>query len=75
MPGSSPRSTADARPASSTRAGRAITFPDFWKAMALHRMRTVLHPGGVLPISDIAYSFDRGQAEERIEQWCETLPG
>ena len=43
--------------------------------MALHRMRTVLHPGGVLPMSDIAYSFGPSQAEERTEKWRETLPG
>lgn len=49
-------------------------LPDFWKASALYRMRKVLHGGGVLRLSDVVYSFDAGEAEERIEQWCATLP-
>lgn len=49
-------------------------LPDFWKAQALHRMRRSLHPGGVLRLSDVVYSFDPSDAEERIEQWCATLP-
>lgn len=49
-------------------------LPDFWKAQALHRMRTILRPGGVLRLSDIAFSFDPADAEDRIERWCATLP-
>ena len=49
-------------------------LPDFWKAMALRRMRTVVRTGGVLRLADIVYSFDPGDAEERIEAWCSTLP-
>ncbi len=49
-------------------------LPDFWKAMALHRMRKILRPRGVLRLSDIIYSFDVTEAEDRIEQWCATLP-
>jgi ubiquinone/menaquinone biosynthesis C-methylase UbiE len=49
-------------------------LPDFWKAMALHRMRTILRHGGVLRLSDVVYSFDPSEAEERIERWCATLP-
>lgn len=47
---------------------------DFWKAQALHRTRSVLRPGGVLRLSDVAFSFDPADADERIEQWCATLP-
>lgn len=47
---------------------------DFWKAIALTRMRSILEPGGILRLSDIVYSFEPAQAAERIEQWCDTLP-
>lgn len=49
-------------------------LPDFWKAVALHRTRRVLRRGGVLRLSDVVYSFDPSEAEQRIEQWCATLP-
>lgn len=49
-------------------------LPDFWKGLALHRMRAVLRLGGVLRLTDVVYSFDPTDAEERIEQWCATLP-
>ncbi len=49
-------------------------LPDFWKALALHRMRTILSRGGVLRLSDVVYSFDPPDAEQRIGQWCTTLP-
>ncbi len=49
-------------------------LPDFWKALALQRLRRVLRPGGVLRLSDIVYSFDVADAEVRLEQWCATLP-
>lgn len=48
--------------------------PDFWKVLALRRVRSILRPGGVLRLSDIVYSFDPSEAEERLEQWCVTLP-
>ena len=49
-------------------------IPDFWKAFALRRMRAALRPGGLLRLSDIVYSFDADEAEDRIEAWCATLP-
>ena len=49
-------------------------LPDFWKSAALHRIRTFLRPGGILRLSDIAYSFDPADAEERIEEWCASVP-
>jgi ubiquinone/menaquinone biosynthesis C-methylase UbiE len=47
-------------------------LPDFWKAVALSRLRRVLHPGGVLRLSDVVFGFDPADAEERIEAWCAT---
>lgn len=49
-------------------------LPDFWKALALHNMRRTLRLGGILRLSDVVYSFDPSEAEERIEKWCSTLP-
>lgn len=49
-------------------------LPDFWKAVALQRMRTMARAGSVLRLSDVAYSFEPSEAEERIEAWCATLP-
>lgn len=48
--------------------------PDFWKAMALGRIRAILRPGGLLRLSDIVFSFDLQETEQRIEAWCATLP-
>ena len=48
--------------------------PDFWKVLALRRVRSILRPRGVLRLSDVVYSFDPSEAEERLEQWCATLP-
>ena len=48
--------------------------PDFWKVLALRRVRSILRPRGILRLSDIVYSFDPSDAEERLEQWCATLP-
>jgi ubiquinone/menaquinone biosynthesis C-methylase UbiE len=47
-------------------------LPDFWKAIALARMHKILRPDGVLRLWDVAYSFDPGEAEDRIEAWCST---
>jgi ubiquinone/menaquinone biosynthesis C-methylase UbiE len=45
-------------------------LPDFWKALALIRLRRALRPGGVLRLSDVVYSFDPLEAEDRLEAWC-----
>jgi ubiquinone/menaquinone biosynthesis C-methylase UbiE len=47
-------------------------LPDFWKAVALTRLRRILRPGGVLRLWDVVYSFQPAAAEERIEAWCAT---
>lgn len=49
-------------------------IPDFWKSLALTRMRRSLRAGGVLRLSDIVYCFEPDEAEERLEAWCATLP-
>lgn len=47
-------------------------LPDFWKAVALDRIRNVLRPGGILRLWDVVFSFDPAEATERIESWCST---
>ncbi len=49
-------------------------LPDFWKSVALQRIRCALRPGGLLRLSDIVYTFDPWEAEARIAAWCATLP-
>lgn len=48
-------------------------IPDFWKALALYRLRRVLRPGGILRLWDIVYSFEPSEAERRLEDWCATI--
>jgi SAM-dependent methyltransferase len=45
-------------------------LPDFWKAVALARVRRMLRPGGLLRIWDVVYDFDPSEVVERIEAWC-----
>ena len=45
-------------------------LPDFWKAVALARLRRVLRPGGVLRLWDVVYGFEPAEGEARIEAWC-----
>ena len=47
-------------------------LPDFWKVIALTRVRRILRPGGVLRLWDVVYDFAPAEAEERIEAWCAT---
>jgi ubiquinone/menaquinone biosynthesis C-methylase UbiE len=47
-------------------------LPDFWKAVALGRLRRMLRTGGVLRLWDIVYNFAPADAEDRIEAWCAT---
>jgi ubiquinone/menaquinone biosynthesis C-methylase UbiE len=44
-------------------------LPDFWKALALVRIRRLLAPGGVFCLRDLVYSFEPHDAEERLEAW------
>jgi ubiquinone/menaquinone biosynthesis C-methylase UbiE len=43
--------------------------PDFWKAIALERMASILRPGGVLRLRDLVFDFEPSAADERIEEW------
>jgi SAM-dependent methyltransferase len=45
-------------------------LPDFWKVMALRRVRTTLRPGGIFRLWDVVYGFSPAEADERIEAWC-----
>lgn len=44
-------------------------LPDFWKALALHRIAGLLRPGGVLRIRDLVYDFDPGETGEVFDRW------
>ncbi len=44
-------------------------LPDFWKALALARIASVLRPGGVLRLRDIVFSCEPDEAERVIEGW------
>jgi SAM-dependent methyltransferase len=45
-------------------------LPDFWKVVALQRVRSMLRPGGLLRLWDVVYGFDAADAPTRIEAWC-----
>lgn len=45
-------------------------LPDFWKAIALGRMRRMLTTGGICRVWDVVYDFDPAEATERLEAWC-----
>ncbi len=44
-------------------------LPDFWKAIALDRMASMLRPGGLLRLRDLVYDFAPADAEVHIEAW------
>ncbi len=44
-------------------------LPDFWKALALHRIAGMLRPGGVLRLRDLIYDFPPGEAEQAFRGW------
>jgi SAM-dependent methyltransferase len=45
---------------------------DFWKALALERIASILRPGGVLRLRDLVFSFDVSEAGHFIEAWLES---
>jgi SAM-dependent methyltransferase len=47
-------------------------LPDFWKVVALSRLRHMLRTDGVLRLWDVVYDFAPAEAEDRIEAWCAT---
>ncbi len=44
-------------------------IPDFWKAIALDRIHTMLAPGGVLRLLDLVYDFEPATADAAIAAW------
>jgi ubiquinone/menaquinone biosynthesis C-methylase UbiE len=44
-------------------------LPDFWKAIALARLRAMLRAGGLLRLWDVVYDFAPAEAEARLEAW------
>jgi SAM-dependent methyltransferase len=48
-------------------------LPDFWKALALQRVRRIVRTGGVFRLWDIVYNFNASEAEDRLDAWCGTL--
>jgi hypothetical protein len=46
-------------------------LPDFWKALALHRIAGMLRPGGVLRLRDLIYDFGPGEADRVFRGWLE----
>jgi SAM-dependent methyltransferase len=47
-------------------------LPDFWKAIALGRLRGMLRAGGLLRLWDVVYDFAPAEAEARLEAWFAT---
>ncbi|CAA9464594.1 MAG: hypothetical protein AVDCRST_MAG38-591 [uncultured Solirubrobacteraceae bacterium] len=47
-------------------------LPDFWKAIALERIRGMVRPGAIVRLWDVVYHFPAAEAAERIEAWCAT---
>lgn len=50
-------------------------LPDFWKAVALSRIATMLKPGGLLRLRDLVYDFDPHEASRHFEPWLANAPG
>ena len=44
-------------------------IPDFWKGIALERIRDLLAPAGVLHLHDLIFDFEPRVAAERLEAW------
>lgn len=44
-------------------------LPDFWKALALRRIATMLPPEGVLRLRDLVFSVEPTEAQSTIERW------
>jgi len=49
-------------------------LPDFWKAVALERIASLLKTGGVLRLRDLVYSFEPRDRESLIDSWLSAAP-
>ena len=47
-------------------------LPDFWKALTLRRIGTMLRPGGVLRLRDLVFDFAPAQAEAVVDGWLDS---
>jgi SAM-dependent methyltransferase len=47
-------------------------LPDFWKALALHRIADVLRPGGVVRLHDLIFDFQPADAGTVLERWLDS---
>jgi SAM-dependent methyltransferase len=43
---------------------------DFWKVLALQRVRSMLRAGGIFRLWDVVYNFGLDEVHDRIEAWC-----
>ena len=46
-------------------------LPDFWKAMALRRIASILRPQGVLVVRDLIFDFRPSEADDVLAQWLD----
>jgi SAM-dependent methyltransferase len=44
-------------------------LPDFWKGIALERIRSLLRPGGILRLHDLVFDFEPAECDEKLETW------
>jgi hypothetical protein len=44
-------------------------LPDFWKALALERIASLLRPGGVLRLHDLIFDFQPAEAGAVLDGW------
>ncbi len=49
-------------------------LPDFWKAVALSRMASMLRERGILLLKDLVFSFDPRDAERVLTAWFRSAP-
>ncbi len=49
-------------------------IPDFWKAVALHRIARAVKPGGVFWLKDVVFGFELGDYERVFDEARESFP-
>lgn len=47
-------------------------LPDFWKTMALKKMRDLLVRGGILLVKDLFFDFSPAEAEVKLQKWIDS---
>lgn len=50
-------------------------LPDFWKVVALDRIKDILKPGGRLFLMDVVFSFDMKDYRTALDAWLDTVKG